>query len=437
MRRIDTRIDRRIILERLGSKMRVLHFAPRVCWPPNTGAKLRNYHLARVLAQRAQVTLLAFGNEGGDNALPPESLENFYDQIVAVKRAPGYTPSKILRGALGRTPLPLLNYTTDAMRQALGNTLNEHAFDIVQVESIHLMAYLSAIRAAHSRPLVICDWHNIESELMQRYSERERNFLRQKYARRTARQLSVLEQRASHDFDAHVTVSDRDRQRLLQLNPAAKAFVIENGVDGAQYSDEQIEKAYTAWHSHNASQSPRMLFVGSMDYHANIGGVVDFAREVWPGLHDSRPELVFTIVGRDPATEVLELRSIAGIEVTGTVDDVRPYYREAIAAIVPLKVGGGSRLKILEAMAAGVPVISTTLGAEGLDVQNGENILLADTNQELAETIITLVESDAQRKQLRSGGRALVSARYEWSGLGAALFETYSQLLNTRSAASN
>ncbi len=437
MRRIDTRIDRRIILERLGSKMRVLHFAPRVCWPLNTGAKLRNYHLARVLAQRAQVTLLAFGNEGGDNALPPESLENFYDQIVAVKRAPGYTPSKILRGALGRTPLPLLNYTTDAMRQALGNTLNEHAFDIVQVESIHLMAYLSAIRAAHSRPLVICDWHNIESELMQRYSERERNFLRQKYARRTARQLSVLEQRASHDFDAHVTVSDRDRQRLLQLNPAAKAFVIENGVDGAQYSDEQIEKAYTAWHSHNASQSPRMLFVGSMDYHANIGGVVDFAREVWPGLHDSRPELVFTIVGRDPATEVLELRSIAGIEVTGTVDDVRPYYREAIAAIVPLKVGGGSRLKILEAMAAGVPVISTTLGAEGLDVQDGENILLADTNQELAETIITLVESDAQRKQLRSGGRALVSARYEWSGLGAALFETYSQLLNTRSAASN
>jgi len=174
-----------------------------------------------------------------------------------------------------------------------------------------------------------------------------------------------------------------------------------------------------------------------MDYHANIGGVVDFAREVWPGLHDSRPELVFTIVGRDPATEVRELRSIAGIEITGTVDDVRPYYREAIAAIVPLKVGGGSRLKILEAMAAGVPVVSTTLGAEGLDVQNGENILLANTNQELAETIITLVESDAQREQVRSGGRALVSARYEWSGLGAALFEIYSQLLDTRSAASN
>jgi len=180
-----------------------------------------------------------------------------------------------------------------------------------------------------------------------------------------------------------------------------------------------------------------MLFVGSMDYHANIGGVVDFAREVWPGLHDSRPELVFTIVGRDPATEVRQLRSIAGIEVTGTVDDVRPYYREAIAALVPLKVGGGSRLKILEAMAAGVPVVSTTLGAEGLDVQNGDNILIANTNQELAEAIIRVVESNAQQQQLRTGGRALVSARYDWSGLGAALFETYSKLLGPRSAASN
>src|SRR6266852_5650558 len=405
--------------------MRILQFAPRVCWPLNTGAKLRNYHLARVLSERAQVSLVAFTD---DPAVTLPS-ENFYRQIMTVGRDQAYSFRKVLRGALGRTPLPLLNYTTNEMKQMLARVLSENDFDFVQVESIHLMAYLPAIRAARSRPLVICDWHNIESELMQRYSERERSFLRRKYARRTARQLGVLEQRASHDFDAHVTVSDRDRQRLLQLNPAAKAFVIENGVDGAQYSDEQIEKAYTAWHSHNASQSPRMLFVGSMDYHANIGGVVDFAREVWPGLHDSRPELVFTIVGRDPATEVLELRSIAGIEVTGSVDDVRPYYREAIAAIVPLKVGGGSRLKILEAMAAGVPVISTTLGAEGLEVQRDENILIADTKEQLVDAISSVVENEARRNDLSTAGRALVASRYDWSSLGASLFRAYEDLL--------
>jgi glycosyltransferase involved in cell wall biosynthesis len=134
-------------------------------------------------------------------------------------------------------------------------------------------------------------------------------------------------------------------------------------------------------------------------------------------------------VGRDPASEVRELESLPGIEVTGTVADVRPYYREAVAAIVPLKVGGGSRLKILEAMAAGVPVISTTLGAEGLALEPDKNILIADTNEKTVEAIVSLTEQAEQRKQLGDAGRALVSKRYDWTTVGANLFETYQQLL--------
>ena len=127
-----------------------------------------------------------------------------------------------------------------------------------------------------------------------------------------------------------------------------------------------------------------------MDYHANIEGVTSFARNVWPLLHGKKPELSFTIVGRDPAPAVRELSSIAGVEVTGSVDDVRPYYREALAAVVPLNVGGGSRLKVLEAMAAGVPVVSTARGAEGLAVRNGENILLRESSEEFVNAIISL-----------------------------------------------
>src|ERR1041385_4067086 len=125
-----------------------------------------------------------------------------------------------------------------------------------------------------------------------------------------------------------------------------------------------------------------------MDYHANIEGATSIARHVWPMIHERQPTLRFTIVGRNPPAAVNELSSMAGIEVTGSVADVRPYYREALAAVVPLNVGGGSRLKILEAMAAGVPVVSTTLGAEGLDVSDGENILLAETTAQLAQGIL-------------------------------------------------
>lgn len=421
--------------------MRVLHFAPRVCWPLDTGAKLRNYHLARVLAERGQITLLAFTdqNESRDGSpaesprkSPQESLaplENPYQQVITVKRDAAYTLAKVVRGLWGRTPLPVLNYTTASMKQALADLLNEQEFDVVQAESIHLMAYLPIIRAARKQPLVICDWHNIESELMRRYSKREPNLLRRAYAGRTARLMSELERRATREFDAHVVVSERDALRLRALNPDARVFVIENGVDTAYYSDAQIDAVAPR---RDAPGKRRIVFVGSMDYHANIEGAVKFAREVMPRLRAHQPDLVFTIVGRSPSREVRELAQAPGIEVTGTVDDVRPYYRKAVAAVVPLNVGGGSRLKILEAMAAGVPVVSTTLGAEGLNVEHGKNILIADTNNQLIEAIVSVVESEERRAHLVAGGRALVSIHYDWSRLGALLFENYRELLAAR-----
>src|SRR6185295_10816651 len=139
-------------------------------------------------------------------------------------------------------------------------------------------------------------------------------------------------------------------------------------------------------------------FVGSMDYHANIEGAASFARDVWPVIHQRQPGLRFTIVGRNPPAAITDLCSAPGIEVTGSVADVGPYYREALAAVVPLNVGGGSRLKILEAMAAGVPVVSTKLGAEGLDVSDGENILLAETTAQLARGILNVIKSRELRE---------------------------------------
>ena len=400
--------------------MRVLQFAPKVCWPLDTGAKLRNYHLARVLERRARVSLLAFNDHPSLSEDSIAALEKTYNHVVAIPRDAAYTFAKLMRGGLGSTPLPVLNYTTASMKRALEKVLSENDFDIVQVESIHLMSYLAIMRKARRRPVVVCDWHNIESELLRRYREREPSRLRRAYAGRTARLMSAFERRAMREFDAHVVVSQRDGQRLRDLNPGARIFVIENGVDTAFYSDLGTS---------DESLARRIVFVGSMDYHANIDGAVDFAREVWPRLHERQPDLVFTIVGRDPAPEVRELAQLPGIAVTGSVADLRPFYREAIAAVVPLKVGGGSRLKILEAMAAGVPVVSTTLGAEGLEVQRDENILIADTNEQLVEAISSVVENEALRNDLSVAGRALVDSRYDWSTLGASLFDAYEELL--------
>lgn len=407
--------------------MRVLHFAPRVCWPLDTGAKLRNYHLARVLSEKADVALLAFTDAGQSLA----ELENFYEKVMTVPRNRGYTLSKTVRGALGRTPLPVLNYTTDSMKRALEHALSEQEFDVVQVESIHLMTYLEVIRTASYRPLVVCDWHNIESELMRRYSEREPNILKRAYAGKTARLMSEFERRAMQEFDAHVAVSQRDAERLRGLNADARVFVVENGVETAYYSYDRLAPATLGNDAGANDKRNRIIFVGSMDYHANVDGAISFARDVWPGLHARHSELIFTIVGRDPTPEVRALATDPGVEVTGTIDDVRPFYREALAAVVPLKVGGGSRLKILEAMAAGVPVVSTALGAEGLDVHDDADILIADSNEQLAEGIFDLIESKELRQRLSAAGRALVVEHYDWSRLGASLFEIYEEMLRT------
>jgi sugar transferase (PEP-CTERM/EpsH1 system associated) len=389
-----------------------LQIAPRVPWPLDTGAKLRNYHLARALAGSIRVTLVAFGDDPSN-----AQLKEAYSRIVTVPRSETYSAGNMLRGAIGRTPLPLLNYTTPEMADALQRLLAEEDFDLVQVESIHLMNYISALRAARNQPLIICDWHNVESDLMRQYAEHERNFARRIYARRTARLMSGAEERALKEFDAHLAVSDVDARRLRSINSRAKISVIENGVDAAHYAGDQ------------SAIRNRIVFVGSMDYHANIEGVTNFARAVWPAIHQQHPYLQFTIVGRNPPPAVIELSSVAGVEVTGSVADVRPYYRESLAAVVPLNVGGGSRLKILEAMAADVPVVSTRLGAEGLDVSDGESILLAESAAHLANAILKVIDTAELRARLVNGGQALVKARYDWTILGAKLIEQYQILL--------
>ncbi len=381
-------------------------------WPLDTGAKLRNYHLARALAGSISVTLVAFGDETSN-----EQLHEAYRRIVTVPRNESYSAGNILRGAFGPTALPLLNYTTPEMAEALQRLLADEDFDLVQVESIHLMNYLPALRAARHQPLVICDWHNVESDLMRQYAEHQTNFARRIYAQRTARLMSAAEERARKEFDAHLAVSEVDARRLQSINSRAQISVIENGVDAAHYADDQ------------SAIKNRIVFVGSMDYHANIEGVTNFARAVWPAIHRQHSNLQFTIVGRNPPPAVRELSAVAGVEVTGSVADVRPYYVEALAAVVPLNVGGGSRLKILEAMAARVPVVSTRLGAEGLEVSDGENILLAESPAHLADAALKVIVTADLRARLISGGQALVKARYDWTILGAKLLEQYQILL--------
>lgn len=326
----------------------------------------------------------------------------------------------VLRGMVGPLPLTVLNYTSDDVANCLSSALNEHRFDAVQLEASNLFSYLDIIRAAPGNPAVLLDWHNVDSELMARYASETKRLPRKLIARRTAKLLDRLETRLMTLCDAHVVVSEREKVKLLERNSQANITVIPNGVDTAAFAYRET-----------SSPGTTLLFVGSMDYHANIDAALWFAQSVWPAISRHFPTLEFEIVGRSPGREIWMLAS-AKIHVTGTVEDVRPFYAKALAVVVPLRVGAGTRLKILEAMALGVPVISTTLGAEGIAVEDGKNILLADTEQQMVDALERIANDCSFRRRLTGAARELVSQRYDWTSIGNQLYETHSALMQSR-----
>jgi|HubBroStandDraft_6_1064221.scaffolds.fasta_scaffold138628_2 glycosyltransferase involved in cell wall biosynthesis len=413
--------------------MNVLYFSPRDCWPVTTGARLRDFYFAFEIARDARLTYLGFltSKDLPEDEVRIENLEALRgSETILVTRSGGYSKGNILRGVLGPAPISVLNYQSPVMAVELERLLKENAFDVVQMEGVHLFPYLDILRAASKPPKIICDWHNIESELMVRYADQTGSPLRKFYARRTAKLLRGLEDKLLDSCDAHVVCSEREKQLLLQRQPKARIEAVGNGVDVEQHSDEAIEQACREFPQlAGAGGRTKVVFVGSMDYHANIDAVQYFAQDIWPQIRPARPDLEFLVVGSRPTAEVLGLGKLPGISVTGTVEDVRPFYRCAATVIVPARIGSGTRLKALEAMAAGVPVISTTLGVEGLQVTPGQNVVVADSAADFAAAVARLHAETPEWRALSEGGRRLVAEKYDWAHLARTLRSLYAEQL--------
>ncbi len=398
--------------------MRVLYFSPRICWPTISGAHLRDFYFARTLARHAQLTYVGLVNE--EAGAQAEQLRQKLEpergtRVYALRRDAGYRPVNILRGLIGPTPLNVLNYTSDKVIAALDPILSEQSFDVIQIESMHLIAYAQHIRQVAPRTRLILDWHNIESEILARYAENDSNPLRAFYAKRTSVLSRHVEDQLLDMCDAHTVCSEREREVLLSRVPGSRIEVVGNGVDCEFFADDGL-----------AAERRDVLFMGRMDYHANIDAAVYFVKTTWPLIHARRPELRLVIVGAQPPEQVRALASDS-VVVTGTVEDVRPYYHSALISVVPLRVGGGTRLKVLEAMAAGTPVVSTTLGAEGLAVTHGKDILIADTPEAMAEAVVTMQPDSSQRQELVGNARRLVQTLYDWNVVGEILLRLHAE----------
>lgn len=404
--------------------VRILVLSPRQCFPVTSGAKLREYYLLRALGEAGEL-LLAGYRDAAAEAPEGEDLP-FCRGFRFAEKPPAYGPLQVLGGLTGKWPISVLNYTSDTMVEAARDLAGDRPVDLIQLESIHMIRNAELLAAEGVRAPVVYNWHNIESELMQRFAASSASLPRRVYASMTAKKLRAIEQEILHSAFGHIVCSEREREALARIAPKARIAVVENGVDCDAFAPGNGDAA-------DSGERNTVVFVGSMDYYPNAEGAVWFAREIWPVIRERCPTLEFCIVGARPTEAVLALREIPGVTVTGTVPDVRPYYQRALAAVVPLRTGGGTRLKILEAMAAGTPVISTALGAEGLRITPGEHYLLADPERAAgwADAIDALRTNAAERQALAERGLRRAREAYDWTALGAALVKTYREWMGT------
>jgi glycosyltransferase involved in cell wall biosynthesis len=270
--------------------------------------------------------------------------------------------------------------------------------------------------------------HNVESEIWRRHAETARNPVSRRLLQAQWRRMLRFERAALGRFDLVLAVSDADRQTFGRLFPGAltaPVHVVPTGVD----------TAYFAPMYDRHSKPAHLVFTGSMDWLPNEDGMQYFVREILPRIRQFEPDATLSIIGRSPTPAVRRLANDHGVRVTGSVDDVRPYVADGSVYVVPLRIGGGTRLKIFEAMAMGRAVVSTTVGAEGLPVTPGEHIVVADEPQHFAETVVRLVRDDEMRRRLEIEARKLVVERYDWSAVARDFEDALERVCRARVAA--
>ncbi len=370
--------------------------------PVDTGGKIRSFNILRHLATKHEVTLLSYYGGSRDPGYETEIVERLSGAQTIYTAAPEGTLRQSLdyiRRLPSRAPYAVTKFTDSKVRQTLAQWLDARRFDVAVCD------FLSASLNFPNRLGVPCVLfqHNVESVLWQRMAETESAPLRKLSYKIEAAKMLRYEQRTLGRFHHVIAVSQQDREEMLKLDQRCRITVVPTGVDTEQY-----RSAPSA-----AGNPPIVAFVGSMDWEPNIDAAEYFCREIWPAVLHDFPDARFQIVGRNPHARVQRLKS-ASVEVTGKVASVADYLGPATVIIVPLRIGGGTRLKIFEAMAMGKAVVSTSIGAEGLDLTPGRDLLIADTSGSFAASILQLLREPERRRAYEQAAAAL-AARYDWS----------------------
>ena len=374
---------------------------------PTWGAGVRNYHLLRALARQHTVSLLALVWENERERGPATYLLPYADHIRQVTLPTG-GPKRLrqIRAlAAGRSYYVEL-HTLPAAQAVLDEELLCHHYDAVLFESMFVAGY----RVPQSVRVVL-DEHNIEHELVRRTYQGTSGVARRGFSWVEYRRLKPQELASCRRADLILVTSERERDTLHSLLPEKSIQVVPNGVDIQEFGAEASTET-------EVPVPGRIIFTAAFNYYPNVQAALYFAEQCWPLIRRAWPTATWQLVGRNPPAEIMRLGTEPGVTVTGSVPAVQPYLAAAQVAIAPLLTGGGTRLKILEALAMGRAVVSSTLGYEGLACVPDRHILVADEPEQFAQAVLRLFKDAALRARLGRAGRELVEEHYSWDYCG-------------------
>ncbi len=406
--------------------MHVLWISQNLPYPPKTGVLQRNYHLIREAARFAELDLVAI--------LKRDILPNFDEQTatrelrkicrrVDVVRLPVESSrlrllSVAVRSLFTRAPFTVNWADAAVLRDALLRVLATTRYDLVYFDTISLAQYRGLVLGAAN----VLNHHNIESHLLERRLAYEGHPLRRFYFAVEARKLRRYETEVAHDFDAHLVVSTLDGERLKGIAPGVRTAVVANGVDVDYF--------------HPGSAPPEhghLIMVSGMNWFPNRDAVLFMIREIWPRVAEALPDARLTIVGASPPPAVRELAARdARVTATGFVDDVRAYMERAQIYLCPMRDGGGTRLKILDALAMGKVIVSTTMGLEGIDVTPDQEVLVADTPEAFVHQIRRAAADAALCARVGASARSFAERHFAWPVVGEQMERTFSSLTPER-----
>jgi polysaccharide biosynthesis protein PslH len=397
-----------LAVSRIHRPLNVVIVDEELPYPPTSGKRIRTLNLTLRLARRHRITYICHRNSNPIEAR--QAADFFREQGIAVRTVDWSPPSKsgpafyarLAANLLSPLPYSAASHDSRPLREAIREHAASHPVDLWHCE---WTPYVQAVRGlSNGRRLVVA--HNVESVIWRRYYETERHPLKRWYIGRQWRKFARFERKVMGEVDRAVAVSGLDAERLRRDFGARRVDVVENGVDPAYFRPQNVKR-----------EAARLLFLGSLDWRPNLDGVRVLLDHVFPKVREAVPTAMLCLVGRHPPEWLKQASSAPGVELYADLPDVRPQLACCGMMIVPLRIGGGSRLKILEALATNTPVVSTRVGAEGLELEPEKHLTVVEDVDDLPKAIIQAVGEPEAMESLAKCGREAVLARYGWDAL--------------------